>query len=278
MEPHYAKMPKTDAEKIAVGDRIAKEVGADKMLAEAREKIAALGDAQTKSLVADGGHLIDRETYTPERSALHADILKKFFNEADVRRATPKAGEKPTMIMLGGRGGSGKSWFTNQREGDNSPIDQTKFITIDSDHFKGKLPEYKGWNAGQLHEESSDILDQAAKIALDMGLNVIFDVTMKSSRSVEERIIQYQGADKDYDVQGFYMHAAPEKAVKQAMMRFKRGVEKDGMGRLVPPEIILSNVDNEANFDKAKKSFSKWAVYHNADDGIKLHASSDDKD
>lgn len=278
MEPHYDKLPKTDAEKIALGDKIAKEVGADKLLAEARQKIAALGGKETKSLVKDGGHLIDKDNYTPERSNLHAEILEKFFNAADVKRAKPKPGEKPTMIMLGGRGGSGKSWFTNQHEGDNSPIDHEKFLVIDSDHFKGELPEYEGWNAGQLHEESSDILDRAAQMALDMGLNVIFDVTMKSTRSVEERIVQYKGSDKDYDVQGFYMHAPPEKAVKQAMMRFKRGMEKNGKGRLVPPEIILSNVDNEANFDKAKKSFSKWAVYHNSDDGIKLHANSDDKD
>jgi hypothetical protein len=47
-------------------------------------------------------------------------------------------------------------------------------------------------------------------------------------------------------------------ATARAMSRFKRGNEKDGKGRFVPPEVVMGNTDNEANFDKAIPLFAKW--------------------
>ena len=47
--------------------------------------------------------------YTEERQKKHDEILADIFANAD--NARPKDGEKPTVIFLGGRGGSGKSKF-----------------------------------------------------------------------------------------------------------------------------------------------------------------------
>ena len=113
--------------------------------------------------------------YTPEREKLHIQILEKLIFE-DLERYIPPEGEKPTFILLGGRGGSGKSNFEGLVYDDH-------FIVLDADKIKTMLPEYQGWNAAQLHEESSDILEQALLVCQKNGLNVVVDATMARKRT-----------------------------------------------------------------------------------------------
>ena len=52
--------------------------------------------------------------YSEERNALH-EIIKNYYFSADkMSKAMPKPGQKPMLVMLGGRAGAGKSWFTNK--------------------------------------------------------------------------------------------------------------------------------------------------------------------
>src|SRR5262249_5195720 len=138
-------------------------VTAEQIIAEAPAGTAAKGaeaDAKlaktvsTDKLVSEGGFKLPDGTYTPERTAGHNKILNDIFTAEAVARATPPEGQKPTITFLGGRGGSGKSWFT--REG--GAVDAKHAIVLNSDDIKAALPEYRGWNAGQLHEESTDVL------------------------------------------------------------------------------------------------------------------------
>jgi len=91
--------------------------------------------------------------YTPEREKLHGRIMDGLLHPDKIRSAMPPPGQKPKFIILGGRGGSGKSWFRNNL------YDPSTTVILDADEIKEKIPEYKGWNANQVHEESSDILD-----------------------------------------------------------------------------------------------------------------------
>ena len=195
--------------------------------------------------------------YKENRQKLHKKILNDLFLHANM--AKPKDGEKPTFMVLGGRGGSGKSKFDMPNEknpGNIGVYDKSKYIVLDADAIKEMLPEYKGYNAFEVHEESSDILKKALKIAQKRGLNVVLDGTMKSFGSTEKKIKSFK--DAGYNIEMYYMHLPREKAAERAIGRFM-----GENGRYVPLEILLDMKNNEENFDKLKKYASKWAFYNN---------------
>jgi predicted ABC-type ATPase len=186
--------------------------------------------------------------YNRERAEYHKEIIKELFKNYE--DAKPKEGENPTFIVLGGRGGSGKSKFNGL------VYDKSKYIVLDADEIKNFLPEYKGYNAYEVHEESSDILKQALGKARKLGLNVVLDGTMKSLGSTENKIKDFEQAG--YNIEMYYMHLPREKATERAIGRFM-----GENGRYVPFEVLTSMKENEANFDKLKKYASKWAFYNN---------------
>jgi Zeta toxin len=77
--------------------------------------------------------------YSEERKRRHREIIEHFLSAEHVRAATPDAQEAPTFAMLGGRGGSGKSWFANE------VYSRRRCIALDADEIKKMLPEYEGW-------------------------------------------------------------------------------------------------------------------------------------
>jgi predicted ABC-type ATPase len=231
--------------------------GGAEAIARTRARLAEV--VPTDALVSEGGFRNPDGTYTAERAAMHRKIAMSFFPPEKVARALPAPGEKPVLTMLGGRGGSGKSWLT----GEHGPVDESKSILLDSDAIKGMLPGYEGWNASSFHEESTHILGMADARALELGVNTIHDATLKSEATSAMRMAQYESAG--YEVEGYYMYAAPETAATRAMSRYAKGGKFNG--RFVPPEIILGNVNNEKNFDKMSGGFRKWAVYDNNAEG-----------
>jgi len=154
------------------------------------------------------------------------------------------------MSVLGGRGGSGKSWLT----GPHGPIDRSKTIVIDSDEFKKQLG-FHGWDAPLYHAEASDLVEGAAKIAKRMGLNVTFDLTMRTPAGITKKVETFENSG--YKVHGYYMYASPEVAATRATKRFMSS------GRYVPAEYTLHSTDNEKNFDELIPRFDHWAVYDN---------------
>lgn len=243
--------------------------GGAEAIARTRARLAEV--VPTDALVSEGGFKNPDGTYTAEREALHRQIAASFFPPEKVAAAMPAPGERPVLVMLGGRGGSGKSWLT----GEHGPVDESKAILLDSDAIKAMLPGYEGWNASTFHEESSHILNMADQRSLALGVNVIHDATLKSEATAVMRMAAYESAG--YEVEGYYMYAAPETAATRAMSRYsKKGTFT---GRFVPPEIILGNTKNEANFDKLSGGFRKWAVYDNnaeGKEGPRLVSRSDD--
>src|SRR5690606_24786573 len=113
---------------------------------------------------------------------LHRKIAAHFLSPERIRAATPPDGVQPTFTLLGGRGGSGKSWFKGK------VYDPNKAIVLDADEIKGMLPEYEGWNAHQVHEESSDILEGLLRKARELGLNVVLDGTLKTAKSALDKV------------------------------------------------------------------------------------------
>lgn len=202
-------------------------------------------------------------SYTKERKALHNQIIASILNERAIKRATPEPGTKPKLIILGGRGGSGKSAFTYDEEGREPKVkefDSRKAIVLDADEIKKKLkPPYDGSNAFTVHEESSLIFDQIFETAKTMGLNIVSDATLKSNKMGQ--IIQ-SFLDSDYEAEGHYMFLPRQEAAKRACSRYlSKGPGQ--RGRLVPPGVVLGNTHNEENFDLIKPLLSKWSCYDN---------------
>ncbi len=188
--------------------------------------------------------------YTKERQRLHDKILGTILSPKTVVGAMPSPGEKPVFIMLGGRGGSGKSWF------EGKVYDPAKVIKLDADEIKGMLPEYEGWNAAQIHEESSDILEKVLVEAKKNGLNVVLDATMKTEKSALKKIDYFK--DAGYSVEAHYMHLPRIGAAERAVMRFM-GKTK----RYVPVDVVLANTTNEATFDKVRQLADTWSFRDN---------------
>jgi predicted ABC-type ATPase len=204
--------------------------------------------------VKDGGFVRDNGTYTPEREALHKQLLDHIFSTPAIAAATPPAGQKPTAILFGGRPGSGKSLLTAK----DGPLSIQNAIVLDPDHFKQQLPEYKGWNATLLHEESSHLTHLAANRAQALGLNVVFDQTMRTQSTPEGWIKQFEGT---HDIHGVFLHTPPQEAAARALGRFAQ------TGRFVDPDFILGQRENEQNFDKLIPHMKTWRVYDNSGQG-----------
>jgi hypothetical protein len=281
--PHPPEKLKAEADRI-----VAKFPGGPEAVAATLAKVRAA--KPTNNLVEDGGFRVKDPSsptgysYTPERQKEHARIVNEIFSDERVMAAMPKDGENPVTIMLGGRGGSGKGWITDKGPLKSIAIDpkhpipegmKNGAIVLDADAIKTMLPEFEGWNASPLHEESSDILELIDEKARELGVNVILDATMKSEGSVAQRTAAYKANGSE--IEGYYMHLPPEEAALRAMSRYqnpKGGGKFDG--RFVPPEIILGNVNNEKNFDKLSQHFRKWAVYENTGKEPRLVESSHD--
>ena len=236
------------------------------MSEEEAEAIAGIR-AELKAIEDEQGNSKQRNmkdgVYTEEAKALHKKALREavFQNAAT---AKPAPGEKPQFIMLGGRGGSGKSMFT---EGERNPdgtrqkpmFDTSKFVVIDSDKIKYALGS-KGWDVALYHEEASDLVDDALAIAKQEGYNVILDATMKTRKTAQANLEAFKGLG--YTTGGHFMQTPPAVAARNAIDRFKTK-NGDFTGRFVPPEIILANKDNEQNFDTMRDQFDDWSVYNN---------------
>lgn len=223
-------------------------------------------------------HFDNDQRYTGEPVDKSPGSLYDFIDQTmqdQIAAARPKAGERPTLYILGGRTCSGKGWFT----GKNGTVDRSKAIYINNDDIKKSLPEYKGWNSGLLHEEASHIGEEMEKYARENRLNTIVEATLNSEEWLAKRIADYNAAG--YRISGHFMYASPETAAERALARFARGTEEakaegknDMMGHFVPPELILGSVKNEHNFDEHRDQMDYWEIYNNEAGGFnpKLHA------
>lgn len=185
-----------------------------------------------------------------------------------IKAATPEKGQAPTFIALGGRGGSGKSSLNGR------VYEESRAIVLDADHIKGMLPEYEGWNAHQVHEESSYVLESVMAMAKILGVNVVLDATMKTGKSIIGKVDEFKSAG--FRTEAHYMHLPRQEAAKRAVGRYLDGGEK---GRFVPPEVVLGNDKNEANFDSIKGKVDAWSFHDNSGEkgsGPKLIAQKGD--
>ena len=191
-------------------------------------------------------------TYTPERQELHKGIMEAIFTPSAVVAATPQKGSKPTFVLLGGRAASGK---TTALRTFGFPFDQSKFLTVSADTIQENLPGYVPSASGLYNQEGQDIAEQVMRIAQAAGLNIIFDATLKSTMPAVKRVDDLLALG--YDVEGYFVHAAPQVAAQRVLSRFLGG------DRYLPVGVTLNSRTNEQTFDAIRNKLSKWALYDN---------------
>lgn len=227
---------------------------------EEQTKRMRKGDTQTRNTI--------NGEYTPERKELHKAIIASILSPEKIAACTPKNGEKPKFIMFGGRGGSGKSWFTDKdrAKGENREVmfDSDNYMILDADAIKEYLPEYEGWNAGEVHEESSYLNKEIKRQALEKGLNIIIDGTMNYNPSKPDKVKNemLEAKSKGYSLEAHYMFVPVQESAKRAINRFKSR-NGDFSGRLVPMNVLMSMQDNEKSFDSVKDIVDDWSFRDN---------------
>lgn len=231
-----------------------------------KNDLGKMVEVDTQQKYKKGGKFVEGEyvggEYTGARMAIQQKIIWDAFK--DWENKVPTEG-KPKLVILGGRGGSGKSHFT---KGENAQYPKDKFVVIDPDAFKESLPEYKdmfgpngemkskyaGLNAWEVHEESSDMKKRALEMAKNLGVNTVLDGTVSKYKSVKKVVDEFKKAG--YDVEGAYMHLPREKSTA-------RGILRGMSARFVPVGQLLAMKENEDVFEQLMPDFSKWTIYDN---------------
>ncbi len=188
-----------------------------------------------------GKHTDQQGNYTPERKAVHREILGKLLNP----NAKAKPGQKPIAVFLMGPPAAGKTTA-------GAPLTKrlgVEFTTINPDDVKEMLPEYRGWNAGLLHEESSEVAEGfLQEQAVRESHNLLFDITGKNGEKVTTEATKLQAAG--YDVHVVNVAADDHVVGWRAWQRFRRQALGDQKGRFVPPKYAAEAVDG-----KPKRTF-----------------------
>lgn len=226
-------------------------------------------EVHTTDHVIENGELVGYK-YKPERIKIQDKILEKTFE--NWKEKLPAKGEKPRLVILGGRGGSGKSHFTDGSLGEDG-YDKSKYVVIDPDEYKTELPEYKklvdegsrfgGLNAWEVHEESSDMKKRALDTAMKLGVNVVLDGTLAKYSSAKKTLDKFK--DKGYIIDVAFMELPREKSAVRGVNRGMRVNKATGVssGRWVPVDVMLGMTDCEENFDKLSKDADHWVMYDN---------------
>ena len=198
-------------------------------------------------------------TLTPEREALHRQIIEDTFKDA-------APSDNPTVMFMGGGSGAGKgtllkSGFVEIPDGS---------ATIDSDSVKARLPEYKEMldnggpeakdAAAYAHKESSNLANRMTGIALESKFNYIDDGTGAELSKMEKKI--QQAKEAGYRTEAAYVTIQIEEAVRRAAERAKR------TGRNVMENVII---------EKHKKVSRTLPIIAPKLDSVKLYDNSGSK-
>jgi predicted ABC-type ATPase len=254
---------------------------------------ARIDEAEKRGLETDAAHMVDRQRkiWTAERNDLHDEIIESLYGKgADV----PREGK---AVIIGGLGGAGKTTVLERFAG----FDLSRYIMINPDRIKedlaerGLIPPVEGLSPMErsplVHEESGHVARRLADRAYGDRKNVIWDITMSSRESVEERINDLRAAGYQ-EIVGIFVNIPVEKSVERALARHREGLERyrndEGLGgRYVPPDVIRrqqtpdGGTVNRKAFEEVKHLFDRWQIYDNSVDGrgpVLVQTSDDNKE
>lgn len=174
--------------------------------------------------------------YKKERQKLHNQIVKGIVDSA----SSPKNGEKPIAILMGGGTASGKGTLRSTLIIPRMQLAGISVGISDCDDIKEQIPEYKHFQkqdtesaAFRVHQESMDIAMEAFDALVKNKKNLLFDGTMKSVDKYSKMIDQLHSAG--YYVQIIGADIPTDLAIERASKRAKQ------TKRSVPTSIITGS-------------------------------------
>jgi hypothetical protein len=142
------------------------------------------------------------------------------------------------------------------------------------------IPEVEGLSPMEasdlVHEESSYLARQLALRAQADGKNLIWDITMSDQEKTEKRIGDLREAGYTR-IDGIFVEIPLETSLGRTEERYWADQDRwragRGMGgRLVPPDVILKQKDDEwgscnrKTFEAIKQTFESWEIKDNSVD------------
>jgi len=277
--PHYAQPPHMSAKGADLPAPMTDdEYVAHTQMVETRLHAAREAGQETDKKFATEVK-IDGKTHLKwdaKRKKQQDEILDQFWAEA---ASVPNDGK---AMISGGLGGSGKGTVLAGPE----KVDTSQYLTVDADEIKsrmaaaGMVPTVEGLSpmecAALVHEESSDMSKRLAERAYKEKKNIVWDITMSSTKSVNGRIDDLH--NNGYHTKGVFVDIPIETAVKRALGRHRSGLEqyrqgKGYGGRYVPPGVIRlyasagSSSTNHVVFDTLSSQMDDWIAYDNSENG-----------
>jgi len=229
----------------------------NKKIAESKTDLRKIEQSKKQSEKGDSrDKFYDKNSnrYSQERNKLHQKLLTKIDNP----NAFPNPGEKPKVIFIGGLTGSGKSSaiakLIDRKSGVEDYKAYPKFVYLNSDDFKTWLPEYNGYNANYVHEESSDIFEEGIDRYRDQRKQIIIDATLKNAKKAHKKMQEFR--DTGYEVILYGTNIPGEKSINRATSRFQR------TKRYVPLKFIKGNAEEtNKSVMKLRHRADKYAVF-----------------
>jgi predicted ABC-type ATPase len=223
-------------EEIRLITKHKREIFKDK---ETKDIIHAMSRLKERGITTQKLHYDEtNQRYSKKREELHNKIIAKI---TDIPSAVS---DKPELILIGGPPGSGKSEVIKKL----IPNYNTKYVVIDNDYIKSLLPEYHGKNANLLHDEASDVYNQAIEKANLENKNIILDATLKSTDKAILQINKFKRLG--YKVKLYGTNIDREINTERAVQRFHKH------GRYVPIEYI---VENTPKINESVLALAKYA-------------------
>jgi len=162
-------------------------------------------------------------------------------------------GENKQIWVTGGLPGAGKSSVLEHREAFPGGT-----VRIDSDKIKTMLPEYEGWNAALLHEESSAIVQELFRRSTSEGRDMVYDATLKTTSKAEELMSGL--GNMNYDVNVIYVDIPMAMSMERAINRFVN----EG-GRYVSPMYIATHDSkNVRTLSEIRDNVTSWEHWDNS--------------
>ena len=213
------------------------------------------GENQTQTIYTTKGG-----GYIAKRQQLHDEIVDEIVKSAD----SPPEGKKPVAFLFGGGSASGKSSIISSAV---EPVIQKsglKFGSVDSDAIKKQIPEYEHFikqnpelAAKRVHNESSDIANEAIDKLIAQNKCFCFDGTMKNFDKYFKLIHKLKQAG--YEVNIVSADVPTEEAIRRSELRAKK------TNRTVPEGIIRGSHGGFAlTFPKLIKEVDNFSLYDNS--------------
>ena len=253
---------------------------------EARQAyVAERTDAAVKAgLATDAQFSLDGQgrVWTRERAAIHAEIVREVMESA---ASVPNQGK---AVFSGGLGGAGKGTILKNPV---AKIDKSQYLTLNPDDIKeilaarGLVPDVPDApdlspmeRSTLIHEESSHVTQLIAQQAYAQRKNLVWDITMASEKSVNDRLTALRQA-RYVETKAIFVDIPVEVSVTRALGRWRKGQDRFETGenpvggRYVPPSIIRKGAStsfssaNRTNFETLRDQFDDWQVWDNSVDG-----------